>query len=82
MLTSTLTLSQVSLGSLIRSSRIALKSRDEHREECCDENRYENRFECGFDFKCVFESRFEGPFEYGLERVVKCVYTQIESAVS
>ena len=76
-------------GSLIRSSRIVLRNRDEcwdeNRDECCDENRYENRFERGFEFKCVFESRFKGRFEYGFEygfdRVFKCVYTQSENAV-
>ena len=80
MLTSrlTLTLSQASLGSSIRSSRIVLKSRDENRHGWCDEN----RFECGFEFKYVFESRFEGPFEYGCEYGLECVYTQSENAVS
>ena len=75
MLTSTLKLasSQISpswssIRSLIRSSRIVLKSRDENRDECCDEN----RFECGFKFKCVFGSRFEDWFKYGFERVFNC----------
>ena len=84
MLTSTLTLtlSQASLESLIRSSRIVLKSRDEYRDERCDENRYENRLECGFEVNCVFEIRFEGRFEYGCEYGLECIYTQSENAVS
>ena len=36
----------------IRSSRIALTSRDEYRNEC----RVKNRLECGFELKCIFGS--------------------------
>ena len=54
----TSTLSQTILESLIKTSRIVLKSRDEYPDECCEENHNENPFGCGFEFKCFFESRF------------------------
>ena len=62
-------MSQDSLGSSIRSSRIVLQSRDECRDR--------NRLECAFEFKCEFESRFE----YGIVHGFECVLRRRENNV-
>ena len=68
--------------SLIRSSRILLKSLDEYCDECCDENHYENRFGESLRVQVCLRESLRGSFRVWLRVCIQvCLHAQRECCV-